>query len=135
MVKNISTNCPACENDIIISEKEMRLAIQHKAGDKVLVTCPVCCRVLILPDVPTNDAAFDQWTPDVQGEVCIPFIIDTDLRTPNGAIDNLGVKLYTSGAGVTGLSKRAYMARYGINPECYMAKNPSMGGKPFKVGR
>ena len=133
---DISTSCPKCDEDIVIPSKEILKSIQRKAetGNIPLVSCPNCCRVLILPDAPKEEAAFAAWEPNVDNQTCVPLLDDTAIRTPNGVTSDLGVKKYTAGGGETGLSKREYMRKYGINPECHYLKNPSMGDKPFKVG-
>jgi hypothetical protein len=128
--------CPVCENDISISAREMKLALSHKkeTGGKPIVSCPECCRCLLLPEMPENGADLEQWITDVSDAVCIPMLDDEYIREPTGYSSHLGVRVYTSGAGETGLPKRTYMFKYGINPECAIAKNPNMGGKPFKIG-
>jgi hypothetical protein len=133
---NVEVECPVCEESITITERDMRLAIQHKAetGETPLVSCSNCCRCLVLPDAPQDMDALAEWKPDVSGETCVPFLDDEFIREPNGVVTHLGAKTYTSGGGTTGLTKRAYMYKYGINPECAIAKNPNMGGKPFVLG-
>jgi hypothetical protein len=134
-MQNLEVTCPVCENDIVITEKEMKLAVQHIAetGGVPLVSCTECCRVLSLPEMPTNGDLLENWVPDVSGETCVPFLDDEFVREPNGVTIHLGAKVYTSGSGVTGLTKRAYMHRYGMNPECAIAKNKNMGRTPYKI--
>jgi hypothetical protein len=133
----ISTICPVCEADIVISARELKIASQHRAetGGRVLVSCPECCRVLALPDpIPEGEAELEAWSTSVEDCCCVPLLNDEDVRIPNGVMDNLGKKAYRPGGGGPALMKRAYMARYGINPEAMWAK---MGGgekKPFKIG-
>lgn len=136
MVKEIETICPVCEEDITIAEREIKLAIQHKgeSGGKILVSCPECCRVLVMPEDMPEGAELEQWITDVEDVVCVPILNDDYIRIPTGQTILLGKKTYMSGGGDAPLMKRAYMARYGINPECAIAKNPSMGSKPFKIG-
>ena len=133
---NFETTCPVCENDISITEKEIKLAIRAKpdTGGKILVSCPECCRVLVMPEGMPEGADLAQWITDVQDVVCVPILDDDYIRLPSGGgIEILGKKTYKPGGGDQALGKRAYMYRYGINPECAVAKNPSVGGKPFKV--
>ena len=133
----IETYCPKCDSDITITAKDLLRSIQRKeeTGGIPLVSCPECCRVLIIPDAPKDEVTLAAWEPSVSDLICVAFLDDTALRTPNGLVNDLGVKKYTAGSGETGLSRLAYMHKYGINPECYLAKNPSMGGKPFKVSK
>lgn len=136
-MKEITTICPICEEDIIISPRELKIASQHRkeTGGKVLVSCPECCRVLALPDpIPEGEAELEAWSTSVEDCCCVPLLNDEDVRLPNGPIDNQGKKIWRPGSGGPALMKRAYMYRYGINPETMWAK---MGGgerKPFKIG-
>jgi hypothetical protein len=136
-MKDIIIECPKCEREITLTTKEIKRSIERKSetGNVPLVSCPECCRVLILPEVPKDEAALETWEPNVDNTVCIPFLDDTAIRMPNGMVEDLGVRKYTAGSGETGLAKRAYMRKYGINPECAYTKNPSMGGKPIKLGK
>ena len=132
------TICPVCEQDIEIKAQDLKLAIRHKAetGNKVLVHCPECCRSLKMPDdMPKDDLALNEWIGNVGDDFgeCVPMLDDTQAKTPNGYIGDLGVKLYRPGSGGKPLAKYPYMFRYGINPECYLAKNNSQGRKPFVI--
>lgn len=136
----IETICPVCEKDMEIKARDLKLAIRHKAetGGKVLVSCPHCCRALKMPnDVPTEEANVDAWIGSVEDdwESCVPMLDDTQARTPLGSYSDLGVTVYRPGSGGKAVGKRTYMYKYGINPECYLAKNPSMGRKPVVTGR
>jgi hypothetical protein len=132
----IATICPVCEEDITISEREIRLAIQHKqdTGGNVLVSCPNCCRVLVMPVNMPEGAELEQWITNVEDVVCVPILNDDYIRLPTGKTVLLGKTTYMSGGGDAALMKRPYMFRYGINPECALAKNPSEGKKPFVIG-
>jgi hypothetical protein len=134
-MSNFETTCPVCENDISITEKEIKRAIMAKGetGGKVLISCPEDCRVLVMPADMPEGAELSQWITDVQDVVCVPILDDDYIRIPAGQVILLGKKTYKPGGGDQALGKRAYMYRYGINPECAIAKNPSMGGKPFKI--
>lgn len=126
--------CPVCEEDIAISAREIKLAVRHKAstGGKVLVSCPQCSRVLVLPgDAPQDDAALDVWIPDVSDTMCVPMLSDTAIRIPSGQANELGAKVYRPGGGGPALAKRPYMARYGIDPERALAKMGRSESKPF----
>ncbi|MCK9571282.1 hypothetical protein M0R72_20200 [Candidatus Pacearchaeota archaeon] len=133
---NFVTICPVCESDISVTEREIKLAIQHKGdtGGKILVSCPECCRVLVMPSDMPEGSDLTQWITDVQDVVCVPILNDDYIRIPTGQTILLGKKTYMSGGGDQALMKRPYMYRYGINPECALAKNASIGGKPFKIG-
>jgi hypothetical protein len=135
-MKEILIICPICEEDIVISERELKIASQHRkeTGGKVLISCPKCHRVLALPNpLPEGEAELEEWATSVEDCCCVPLLNDEDVRMPNGCIDNLGKKVYRPGGGGPALMKRAYMFRYGINPETAWAE---MGGgqqKPFKI--
>lgn len=140
-ITKISTICPVCEKDIEIKTREIKLSMRHKkeTGGKVLVSCPECCRALKLDDtVPTEESLIDSWVGEVSKDEdwcgCLPMLDPTQEKTPAGSYSDLGVTVYRPGGGGKALGKYPYMAKYGINPQCYMAKNPSMGKKPFKIG-
>jgi len=127
-MKDVSTICPVCETDIVIAAREIKLASQHRkeTGGRVLVSCLNCCRVLALPGpIPEGEAELEEWATSVEDCCCVPLLNDEDVRMPNGCIDNLGKKVYRPGGGGQALTKRAYMARYGIDPDAAWKK---MGG-------
>jgi hypothetical protein len=141
--KGITIDCPVCEEETTITEKEIRMAIQHRGstGGKILVFCDQCCRALVLPeDVPTDGAALEQWitaeeeNPDDCCE-CVPMLDRNQEITPNGGYADLNLWYYRPGNGKTPLPERRYRYTYGISPKCYQAKNPSMGGTPTRVGK
>lgn len=135
-MKDIATICPVCEEDITISAREIKIASQHRkeTGGKVLVSCPECCRTLVLPDpIPEGEAELEEWTVSVKDCCCVPLLSDDDVKMPNGPEDRLGKKLWRPGGGGPSLMKRPYMFRYGINPETMWAKMNG-GQKPFKIG-
>lgn len=135
-MKEITTICPVCEEDITISPRELKIASQHRAetGGRVLVSCPNCCRVLALPDpIPEGEAELEAWAADVSDCCCVPLLNDEDVRMPNGCINNLGKKVYRPGGGGPALMKRAYMARYGIDPERAWKKIGGGEKKPFEI--
>lgn len=126
--------CPVCETESQIDELELRIARRFAKNDDVLVSCKNCCRVL---KVDIDGEAFphrvqeiienEDWLP------CVPFLDPEVLRMPSGMIDYHGLKLYKSGAGDEGLSRRDYMEKYGIDPECILKKmRPSK--EPVKLG-
>ena len=137
-MKEIVTICPVCEEDIIISPRELKIASQHRAetGGRVLVSCPKCCRVLAMPDpMPEGEAELEAWATSVEECCCVPLLNDEDAREPAGCIDNLGKKVYRPGGGGPALMKRAYMARYGIDPERALEKMRGDAKRaPFKIG-
>ena len=133
----ITTVCFVCEEDITITERDIKLAIQHKkdTGGKVLVSCPNCCRVLVMPeDMPEEGADLAQWITNVDDVMCVPMLEEDYIRIPAGKTTILGKTTYMPGGGSGGLMKRPYMFKYGINPECALAKNASQGGKPIVIG-
>ncbi|MFA7164602.1 MAG: hypothetical protein WC124_01980 [Desulfoplanes sp.] len=139
---NITIECPACERDTVITDKMIKSGIRHsKDLGRIFVWCDQCCRVLVMPDgIPTEGMALDQWiTSEAENPDdccgCVPLLDETPGITPTGSTGDLGVMKYIPGNGGKAIGKWDYMAAYGINPECHMAKNPSMGGKPFKTGR
>jgi len=138
---DIIIECPACYRDTVITERMLRSGIKHsKDIGAILVWCADhCCRVIRVPvAVPTEDSEFSKW---IQNESenpadmmkCVPMIDATQARTPTGSTGDLGVLRYQPGGGGPALDKWAYMVAYGINPECHLAKNPGMGGKPFDI--
>jgi len=123
----IETICPVCEEDITISEKEIKLANTHKnLSGFVLVSCPLCCRVLKVEGVPENNAAVTEWIhaheEDEDWLHCLKFLDDEVIHLPAGSIDYNGKIKYTAGAGDQGLMRREYMAKYGVEPECMLRK-------------
>jgi hypothetical protein len=128
--------CPVCEEDIVISTREIKLAVRHKGstGGKALVSCPHCSRVLVLPaDAPEDDAALDAWLPSVADTMCVPMLSDEAIRIPAGMADELGKKVYRPGGGGPALPKRLYMARYGIDPENALRKMGRGKAAPFNT--
>jgi len=136
---NIEIICPICEKDISLTEREIKLAVRAKkdTGGMILVSCPECCRVLrIASEVPDD---ITEWIAEAAEDPdqccpCVPMLDSTQEQIPNGSYADLGVTFYRPGNGGKPMKKRAYMTTYGINPECHMAKNPGLGGKPFKIG-
>ena len=137
-VTEINTICPVCEKDITITEHDIQLAVQHKqdTGGNVLVTCPECCRALVVPNV--NETDITEWVISIaqrdDWNGCVPMLDDTEIRKPSGSRGDLGVLEYIPGNGGPALRRHAYMFTYGIDPACHMAKNPGTGGKPFVIG-
>jgi hypothetical protein len=128
--------CPVCEEDIIISPREIKLAVRHKGstGGKALVSCPMCSRVLVLlGDAPVEDAALEAWIPNVDDTMCVPMLSDAAIRIPAGEGDELGAKVYRPGGGGPALPKRQYMARYGIDPERALKKMGRGDQPPFNT--
>lgn len=122
---DIETICPVCDNDITILERAIKIAVKRRAdtGGRVLLTCPECCRVLV-PDegAPEGEAELIQWiTTQAEEEgwlPCIPLLDDTLARMPSGSVSHHGVKEYQPGGGNEKLTRRPYMMKYGIDPEC-----------------
>jgi hypothetical protein len=126
---DLKSTCPVCDEDIIISERAIKLSVMHmgETAGNALVGCPNCCRVLILPGV--DGANLDQWISDYDKKQesgdwleCLPFLDDMNAKEPNGFIEELGVKKYTPGDSTQAIPRRAYMVAYGIDPECALAK-------------
>jgi hypothetical protein len=141
MTTDIKTDCPVCENPITIKARDIKLAVQHKkdTGGKILVSCPSCCRALALAgDVP-DGSTIEEWVTAMAENPddwcgCVPMLDSTQEKIPSGSYADLGVTFYRPGSGGQPMKKRPYMFAYGIDPQCHMAKNPGMGGKPFKIG-
>lgn len=139
MTTDIKIDCPVCENPIAIKARDIKLAVQHKkdTGGMVLVSCPECCRVLrIASEIPDD---ITEWIVEAAENPedccpCVPMLDSTQERIPSGSYADLGVTFYRPGGGGKPMKKRAYMATYGINPECHTEKNPGLGGKPFAIG-
>lgn len=141
-LKGIDIDCPVCEKEVTITSREIKLAIQHKkdTGGLALVSCPECCRALVLPEgIPQSGAELEEW---IISEIedpedccgCVPMLDPTQEQIPTGSYADLGVTFYRPGGGGVAMKKRPYMYAYGIDPACHIAKNPGMGGKPFKAG-
>ena len=135
----IEIMCPVCEKDISLTEREIKLAVRAKTetGGMVLVSCPECCRALRIASEIPDDIA--EWIAEAAEDPdtccpCVPMLDPVQEQIPNGSYADLGVTFYRPGGGGKPMKKRPYMATYGINPECHTSKNPSMGGKPFKIG-
>ncbi len=106
----INTTCPVCEKDIIISSRDILLATQHKAdtGGNILVSCPECCRVLVMP-IPT-DIIVEEWIAEIAEREdwngCVPLLDPTQAKIPNGSYSDLGVTMYRPGSGDTKTSAK-----------------------------
>jgi hypothetical protein len=141
-LKDITIDCPVCEESVTIKARDIRLAIQHKkeTDGKILIWCPECCRVLELPEAtPQDGVALDEWLGNMAENPddwcgCVPVLDDTVVRIPNGGYADLNVWYWRPGGGGKALRKRRYMLEYGIQPECHNKKNPAMGGKPVVTG-
>jgi hypothetical protein len=137
-MSEILTICPVCEKDIKITERDILLAVQHKVdtGGNILVSCPECCRALVVPDV--DEANVTEWVISIaerdDWNGCVPMLDDTQIRIPSGSRGDMGVLEYVPGSGGPAMRKRPYMWKYGVNPECHMKKNPDMGEEPFVIG-
>jgi len=117
--------CPVCDNDIVIPDRTIKIAVKRKAdtGGRVLLTCPECCRVLVPEgDVPAEEKYLTQWIVQMAEDdnwlPCIPMLDPMHEKMPTGYVSHHGVKEYRSGAGDEPLTRRAYMLEYGIDPEC-----------------
>ena len=127
---DLKTICINCDEDIIITERNIRLAVMHmgRTAGKAIVTCPNCCIGLVLPDVPTDGAALEQWITKYDTEnkndwlACLPLLDPMIAKMPNGFVAHLGVKWWTPGDETIGLTALDYMLRYGLNPACAWAK-------------
>jgi hypothetical protein len=97
----IVTTCPVCEEDITITDRDIKLSIQHKGdtGGKILVSCQNCCRVLVMPEDMPQGADLDQWITDVGDVVCVPILNDDYIRIPAGKTVLLGKTTYMPGGG------------------------------------
>ena len=126
---DIETICPVCDNDITILERAIKIAVKRRAdtGGRVLLTCPECCRVLV-PDegAPEGEAELIQWIAAKAEEEgwlpCIPMLDPMHEKMPSGSVTHHGVKEYRAGKGEAMLTRRPYMLKYGIDPECSLKK-------------
>ena len=118
----LSIDCPVCERAIEISEREMRLAAQHKrsTGNKLLVSCPKCCRVLEMTGIQPENV--QEWIVNLDDIICVPFLDDTYVKLPAGYQLIMGLKMYRPGGGGKLLRKREYMFQYGMDPECRLKR-------------
>lgn len=134
-MNDLETICPVCENDIIVSPRDVLMAVRHKqsTGGRALVGCPVCNRSLVLPEgMPEGAVELGAWLGYIEDVTCVPLLNDSDVRLPAGVIDNLGKKTYRPGGGGPALMKRPYMLKYGIDPEKAWAKM-TFGEDPFMI--
>lgn len=130
----IKTICPVCDQDITLDPEKLRHAVVHlgETNGQLVIGCPNCCRVLVVPDIPpgvTEVQVQEIINQIVQGDPndwlnCLPLPVQL-VQEPNGVIDYQGEKLYQPGDGSAGLRKYAYMAIYGVDPECMWAKMKS----------
>lgn len=139
-LKDIKTYCPQCEEEITLPGSEILKAarFKSKSGGKALVGCPKCFYVMLLPSgMPEDLAEVEKWigTVDERTFACVPFLDSGTARIPNGTVIDAGTVKYRTGDGNMLLSRRDYMFQYGIDPELYYKANPSVGGKPTKVGK
>jgi hypothetical protein len=121
-MSGLAIDCPICERAIEILEREMKLAVQHKrsTGDKPLVSCPKCCRVMELTGpLPEN---VQEWLVNLDDIICVPFLDDTYVKLPAGYQLIQGLKMYRPGGGGKLLRRRDYMYQYGMDPECRLKK-------------
>jgi len=140
-LKGITIDCVVCEKETTITARDIKLAIQHKkdTGGLILVSCNECCRVLVMPEgIPQDGAELEEWIVQAAEDPddycrCVPMLDSTQERIPAGSYADLGVTFYRPGGGGQPLKKRPYMYNYGIDPAKHIAKNPSMGGVPFRV--
>lgn len=141
-LKEIVTICPnpGCDRDIVLAPSKILRAMlrKPKTGGKALIGCPVCCHVMVLPDdIPTDMGMFTEYMTRDEREGkdwlggCVPMLDSTMLVMPVGSEIIHGTTMYTPGEGTGKYDKYAYMAKFGIDPEC--AKYDS-GKKSFKVG-
>jgi hypothetical protein len=136
-IPNLKTICPVCESDISIPGAEINLASSQrgKTAGNVLVGCPACARVLVIPDVP--EKGIGKWIATIEENEdwlgCIPLMDEVPGIIPVGSVGDLALKRYRAGANGPLLDRRAYMMQYGIDPKLHMQLNPSMGAKPFEV--
>lgn len=134
---NLKTICPVCESDIEIYGPELNLASVQRAktGGNVLVGCPACARVLVVPDVP--EKGLNQWIATITENAdwlgCVPLMDAEQAKIPSGMTGDLALRRYKAGEGGPLLDRREYMTKYGIDPKIHMSLNPSMGKEPFVV--
>ena len=126
----LKTICPICDQEVEIDPGKILRATLHLAetGTVPLVGCPNCCRCLILPpEIPVEggivkvEEYLNQIPVDKSWLACLPLPVQL-AQEPNGVIDYHGEKLYTPGDDTQGMRKYPYMAKYGVEPECMLAK-------------
>jgi len=128
-LREIYTVCPYCEEDIVIGEREIKLAVRHgsKTG-RALVACENCCRTLQLPEnVPEGEADLAEWFVDLHRESddwldCIGLLNQEVEKEPLGFEMISQVVYYKSGGGAKGLRRREYMEAFGFDPYCFLHK-------------
>lgn len=134
IMADVEVFCPVCEADSVIAEKEIRNAMRQKGktGEMVLITCPECCHVMYGdPNALVQwEGVKDQVDPMALGCLELTGIV---AKVPAGSVTESGVPMYNPGGGGNALTKRAYMLKHGINPECYLAKQKRP--TPTKVGK
>lgn len=141
--KKVVILCPIMDHPTEITEDDFRAALRHRKETRgvPLGSCKTCHRVFILPDtMPNTGAELAAWIASAEADPdgccpCIPLLDRSQERSPAGSLEDAGYITYTPGDAGDALPKWPYMDKYGINPESYLAANPSMGSKPFKVGR
>lgn len=141
MITDIKTICPnpGCDKDIELKAGKIRRAIMRKneTGNRALIGCPVCARVMIIPDEVSSEELFDVYISNVnsgymQGVLgCVPWLENTQAILPNGHITQAGETLYKAGDGSKPLNKYEYMLKFGIDPEIAEYKTKR---KSFKIG-
>lgn len=135
-MSDVDTICPTCEEDITLAARDIKLAFRHPYKGQVLIGCPECARVMVLPlpDEIMTDIELAAYTTNIDDVACVPLLDGDAVRLPAGYTEQLGKKMYRPGGGGPALMKRDYMARYGIDPEIALSKNKNRGAGSFKIG-
>lgn len=133
----LKTICPVCESNIVVEQDEIKIATvqRGKTGGQILVGCPACARVLVIPDAPEKGVF--QWLekmsndPDWLG--CVPLLNADQAKIPAGSEGDLAYIKYRPGGGGEPLPRREYMVRYGIDPKIHCELNPGLGNGTFVI--
>ena len=118
----IKTICTICDQEIDLDPGQVERAKLHQSETNgfLLIGCPNCCRVMVLPEeartLKEEGADGENWLD------CIPLMEPQLAAEPNGVNDYLGEKVYRPGDGSEQLRKWPYMLKFGVDPECMWQK-------------
>lgn len=122
------TGCPACDEEIEITDSDIRKAKRKAAsvGGLLLKGCPNCCRVMVLDGEALTrlEAAADRETDATGDESWLPCLELTGVvaKMPAGGEEHMGIWMYRPGGGGDAMERWPYMATYGIDPACALKK-------------
>jgi len=125
------TMCPFCDNEITIMDGSIKRAVMLMAqtGGKALVACPNCCHVLPLDNIPTTgDADLIEWIAQYDIKEAkswlpsIPLLDPMHAKMPNGFVEHLNVRFWTTGDNTIAITALDYILKYGIDPALAWAR-------------